>query len=106
MEPHIQENDRYFLVDNDYNTNIISHKKYIIILVVILTVRIMHNIGKGTGTLLSPTDRKLGDEYPDALVLTMYKITGNRDKGWDGSQIWIPNIKFPGDCAYYSGENI
>lgn len=71
-----------------------------------LIVRRNRDIGKGTGTLLSPTDRKLGDEYPDDLVLTMYKITGNKDKGWDGSQIWIPNIKFPGDCAYYSGENI
>lgn len=71
-----------------------------------LIVRRNRDIGKGTGTLLSPTDRKLGDEYPDDLVLTMYKITGNKDKGWDGSQIWIPNIKFPGDCAYYTGENI
>ena len=55
--------------------------------------------------MLSPTDRRLGDEHPDDLVLTMYKITGNKDKGWDGTQIWIPNIKLPGDCAYYSGEN-
>lgn len=70
-----------------------------------LIVRRNRDIGKGTGTLLSPTDRKLGDEHPDDLVLTMYKITGNKDKGWDGTQIWIPNIKLPGDCAYYSGEN-
>ena len=70
-----------------------------------LIVRRNRDIGKGTGTLLSPTDRRLGDEHPDDLVLTMYKITGNRDKGWDGTQIWIPNIKLPGDCAYYSGEN-
>lgn len=70
-----------------------------------LIVRRNRDIGKGTGTLLSPTDRRLGDEHPDDLVLTMYKITGNKDKGWDGTQIWIPNIKLPGDCAYYSGEN-
>jgi hypothetical protein len=70
-----------------------------------LIVRRDRDIGKGTGTLLSPTDRRLGDEYPETLVLTMYKITGNKDKGWDGTQIWIPNIKLPGDCAYYSGEN-
>ena len=62
-------------------------------------------IGKGTGTLLYPTDRKLGDEYSGDLILTMYKITGNVDKGWDGTKIWIPNIKLPGDCAYYSAEN-
>lgn len=69
-----------------------------------LIVRRNRDIGKGTGTLLSPTDRNLGDTYPDDLVLTMYKITGNTDKGWDGAQIWIPNIKLPGNCAYYTGE--
>lgn len=71
-----------------------------------LIVRRNRDIGKGTGTLLSPTDRNLGDTYPDDLVLTMYKITGNKDKGWDGTQIWIPNIKLPGDCAYYTGETV
>ena len=70
-----------------------------------LIVRRNRDIGKGTGTLLSPTDRKLGDEYSGDLILTMYKITGNVDKGWDGTKIWIPNIKLPGDCAYYSAEN-
>ena len=69
-----------------------------------LIVRRNRDIGKGTGTLLSPNDRNLGDEYPNELVLTLYKITGNQDKGWDGTQIWIPNIKLPGDCAYYTGE--
>ena len=68
-----------------------------------LIVRRERDIGKGTGTLLSPTDRKLGDNYPDNLVLTMYKITGNINKGWNGDKIWIPNIKLPGDLAYYSG---
>jgi len=67
-----------------------------------LIVRRNRDIGKGTGTLLSPTDRKLGDNFSDELVLTMYKITGN--KGWNGEQLWIPNIKLPGDCVYYSGE--
>lgn len=69
-----------------------------------LIVRRERDIGKGTGTLLSPTDRHIGDEYPDDLVLTMYKITGNTQKGWDGTKIWIPNIKLPGDYAYYSGD--
>lgn len=69
-----------------------------------LIVRRDRDIGKGTGTLLSPTDRRIGDDYPDEVVLTMYKITGNKTKGWDGSKLWIPNIKLPGDYAYYSGE--
>lgn len=71
-----------------------------------LIVRRNRDIGKGTGTLLSPTDRKLGDNYADQVVLTMYKITGNIQKGWNGEQLWIPNIKLPGDYAYYNGETV
>lgn len=71
-----------------------------------LIVRRDRDIGKGTGTLLSPSDRKLGDEYTEEVVLTIYKITGNIEKGWDGEKLWIPNIKLPGNYAYYSGENI
>lgn len=67
-----------------------------------LIVRRNRDIGKGTGTLLSPNDRKLGDKFTEEVVLTMYKITGN--KGWDGQQLWIPNIKLPGNCVYYSGD--
>ena len=69
-----------------------------------LVVRRNRDIGKGTGTLLSPTDRNIGDEYPEEVVLTLYKITGNKEKGWDGEQLWIPNIKLPGDRVYYSGD--
>ncbi|MFZ5944238.1 MAG: Z1 domain-containing protein [Bacillota bacterium] len=66
-----------------------------------LIVRRNRDIGKDTGTLLSPTDRALGDSIKDEAVLTMYKITGNKDKGWNGRQIWIPNIKLPGKEVYY-----
>lgn len=66
-----------------------------------LIVRRERNIGKGTGTLLSPNDRKLGDSIKNEVVLTMYKITG--DKGWNNEKLWIPNIKLPGEIAYYSG---
>lgn len=65
-----------------------------------LLVRRGRDIGRGTGTLLSPTDRRLGQSIDDAVVLTVYKIAGT--KGWDGQKIWIPNIKFPGDNIYYS----
>lgn len=71
-----------------------------------LIVRRNRDIGRGTGTLLSPTDRRLGDGYTEDVVLTVYKITGNTSKGWDGKQLWIPNIKLPGDYAYYSGDTI
>lgn len=53
--------------------------------------------------MLSPNDRVLGDRYDD-VVLTMYKVTG--DKGWNGKQMWIPNIKLPKGTIYYSGENM
>ncbi|WP_276689882.1 MULTISPECIES: Z1 domain-containing protein [Acidaminococcus] len=68
----------------------------------VLICRRNRDIAKGTGTMLSPNDRKLGDDFNDVVVLTMYKVTGN--KGWDGQQIWIPNIKLPGNCTYYGGE--
>ena len=67
-----------------------------------LIVRRERDIAKGTGTLLSPNDRALGESMPDDVVLTMYKVTGR--KGWDGRQLWIPNIKLPGNYAYYSGD--
>lgn len=69
-----------------------------------LIVRRNRDIAKGTGTLLSPNDRKLGDEYEEEVVFTIYKVTGN--KGWNGEQLWIPNIKLPGGCVYYSGEGM
>lgn len=65
-----------------------------------LIVRRGRDIAEGTGTLLSETDRKLGDSFTDITVLTMYKVTGR--KGWNGKQIWIPNIKLPSDKVYYS----
>lgn len=64
-----------------------------------LIVRRGRDIGRGTGTLLSPNDRKIGKEITDVPVLTMYKVTGS--KGWNGREIWIPNIKLPGSDVYY-----
>lgn len=66
-----------------------------------LIVRTNRDISKGTGTLLSPNDRELGDNFKNELVLTMYRINGTVEKGWSGKPLWIPNIKFPEDCAFY-----
>lgn len=66
-----------------------------------MIVRRERDIAKGTGTLLSPNDRAIGEKIRDRVVLTMYKVTGR--KGWNGEKIWIPNIKLPGDGMYYSG---
>jgi hypothetical protein len=66
-----------------------------------LIVRRERDIGKGTGTMLSPNDRELGKSITDFPVLTMYKVTGSSEKGWNGRKVWIPNIKLPGTDVYY-----
>lgn len=69
-----------------------------------LIVRLDRDIAKGTGTLLSPNDRKLGDSFKKEVVLTMYRVLGSKEKGWNGLPLWIPNIKFPNDCCFYDIE--
>jgi len=71
-----------------------------------IIVRLDRDIAKGTGTLLSPNDRALGDTFKNEVVLTMYRVLGTKDKGWDGHPLWIPNIKFPDDCCFYDVEEI
>lgn len=65
----------------------------------ILVVRRNRDVAKGTGALLSPNDWALGGSFTDLVVLTMYKVTGR--KGWDGKELWIPNIKLPSSMVYY-----
>ncbi len=65
----------------------------------ILIVRRNRNVAKGTGALLSPNDWKLGGQFHDKVVLTMYQMTG--EKGWNGQKIWVPNIKLPENTMYY-----
>lgn len=66
-----------------------------------LIVRRNREISKGTGTLLSENDRKLGSQFDDEIVLTLYRVNGDVAKGWDGNPLWIPNIKFPKDTCFY-----
>ncbi len=66
-----------------------------------LIIRTDRNIGQGTGTLLSPTDRQLGAEHKNRMVLTMYRLTGDKDKGWNGKPLWVPNIKLPEEAYFY-----
>ena len=66
-----------------------------------LIVRRGRSISKGTGTLLSPDDRSLGDSIKDYPVLTLYRIKGEKEKGWEGSPLWIPNIKLPSEKNFY-----
>ena len=64
-----------------------------------LIVRTNRDISKNTGTMLSPNDRRLGDSCHKDVVLTMYRLNGDKDKGWEGKPLWMPNIKFPDDCC-------
>jgi hypothetical protein len=67
----------------------------------LLVVRRNRDIAKGTGTMLSPNDRKLGDSINDSVILTLYRNEGAASKGWKGNPFWIPNIKFPSDAYFY-----
>lgn len=64
-----------------------------------LIVRRGRDVAKGTGALLSPNDWSLGGSFTNHVVLTMYKVTGK--KGWNGRELWIPNIKLPNHIVYY-----
>ena len=67
----------------------------------VLIVRRNRDIGQGTGTLLSPDDRELGSKFSGRPVLTLYRILGSKNKGWDDLPLWIPNIKFPLNTCFY-----
>ncbi|MFA9498915.1 Z1 domain-containing protein [Mannheimia sp. E30BD] len=56
---------------------------------------------RATGTMLSEDDRRLGDKYPDDLVLTLYRVVGDKTKGWKGQDFWLPNIKLPHKGSIY-----
>lgn len=71
-----------------------------------LIVRYNRDISKGTGTLLSPNDRALGERNPKDVVLTLYRVNGSVDKGWSGSPLWIPNIKLPEGFCFYDTNSI
>ena len=58
-------------------------------------VKTERNLSRATGTMLSEDDRKLGEKYPDDLFLTLYQVVGSKDKGWQGKDFWLPNIKLP-----------
>ena len=60
-----------------------------------LIVRRNRDVAKGTGTLLSENDRKLGDTFSEITVLTMYAIRRSQNLS-DGSHlIAIPYVTNP-----------
>jgi len=72
--------------------------------IVKLIVRRDRNISKGTGTLLSPDDRSLGNDIKNDPVITLYRLNGQTDRSWRGNPFWIPNIKMPEGKVYHRVE--
>lgn len=68
---------------------------------VILAVRRDRAISANTGTLLSPDDRRLSSRYEKDAVLILYRLTGEKAKGWEGEPFWVPNVKLPGHRVIY-----
>ena len=66
-----------------------------------LIVRLNRDLRRGTGTMLSENDRLLVAQNQDELVLVMYRLTGTKEKFWDGSPLWMPNINLPDGVVYY-----
>ena len=71
---------------------------------VVLIVRRERSIASGTGTLLSPNDRKLGSSFAKDTVLILYRLNGETSKGWQGHPFWVPNVKLPGKMVIYYKE--
>jgi len=66
-----------------------------------LLIRTERRLSRGTGTMLSENDRRISNSYSNDIVLILYKITGERELGWDGSPIWLPNVRFPKNYLFY-----
>ena len=72
---------------------------------VTLIVRRNRDIGMSTGTMLSPDDRRLGKSIDDMPVITLYRIVGGEQKGWNGNPFWMPNLKLPRDKVFYTSSD-
>ncbi|EGO5829054.1 helicase [Enterococcus faecalis] len=66
-----------------------------------LLVRRDRDITRATRALLSPNDWAETNQYEDQFVLTLYCVKGQKEKGWKGHPIWVPNIKLPKSKDYY-----
>lgn len=64
-----------------------------------LYVSLDRDIKQGARAMLSEDDVKIyNPKYPS---LTMYRYIGSKDKGWDGTPIWVPNLRFPDGEQFY-----
>lgn len=94
-------------IDSEEDSNLVAYKEAIKTIISnnpleqgVLIVRTGRAVTQGTGSLLSPNDRELGNEFKSKVVLTMYQI--DDDLGWKQKNIWVPNIKLPEFINYYN----
>ncbi|GAJ25589.1 hypothetical protein JCM15457_459 [Liquorilactobacillus sucicola DSM 21376 = JCM 15457] len=66
-----------------------------------LLVKRDRDITHGSRALLSPNDWDETNKHENSFVLTMYRVLGQKSKGWNGEKIWIPNIKLPKSKNFY-----
>ncbi|MDT2757987.1 Z1 domain-containing protein [Enterococcus asini] len=66
-----------------------------------ILVRRNRDITRETRALLSPNDWSQTNSYENEFVLTLYCVLGQKEKGWDGHPLWVPNIKLPKTKDFY-----
>lgn len=66
-----------------------------------ILVRRNRDISHNSRALLSPNDWQETNQYRNHYVLTMYRVLGQKNKGWNGYPIWVPNIKLPEFNNFY-----
>lgn len=66
-----------------------------------ILVRRNREITRATRALLSPNDWNKTNQWDDEFVLTLYRVVGEKEKGWDGHPLWVPNIKLPKENDFY-----
>ncbi len=101
---HLESEDKSDWNNNEYISSVKILKSKRPNIKVNLIVRRNRDIQKGTGTLLSANDRLLGDRLDKSTVLTLYRVNGEKDKGWSGKPVWVGNIKFPIGLCFYKSE--
>lgn len=66
-----------------------------------LLVRRERNISHASRALLAPNDWAETNRLEDEFVLTIYSVLGQKENGWGGSPVWVPNIKLPKTKNFY-----
>lgn len=66
-----------------------------------LLVRRDRNISHASRALLAPNDWAETNRLEDEFVLTIYSVLGQKENGWGGNPVWVPNIKLPKTKNFY-----